>query len=141
MTDTTVQFDLSTVFRTVARAVPEQPFLVWRDLRLTYAHAPLLPVTAALLRALAPETGRAYADRIWRAGLLPIVAEARMTMQSHPVRWKHGTQRVGTAAADAGASGRRLLSCSSISSTTAMSTSEKAALPRKFSNTASRAER
>lgn len=72
-------------------------------LRLTYAHAPLLPVTAALLRALAPETGRAYADRIWRAGLLPIVAEARMTMQSHPVRWKHGTQRVGTAAADAGA--------------------------------------
>ncbi|WP_299557359.1 acyl-CoA synthetase [uncultured Mycolicibacterium sp.] len=39
MTDTTVQFDLSTVFRTVARAVPEQPFLVWRDLRLTYAQA------------------------------------------------------------------------------------------------------
>ncbi len=30
-------FDLSTVFATVARTVPEQTFLVWRNRRLTYA--------------------------------------------------------------------------------------------------------
>lgn len=30
-------FNLSTVFRTVARAVPDQEVLVWRDRRLTYA--------------------------------------------------------------------------------------------------------
>src|SRR3954471_6964740 len=30
-------FNLSTVFDTVARAVPEQEVLVWRDRRLTYA--------------------------------------------------------------------------------------------------------
>jgi fatty-acyl-CoA synthase len=29
-------FNLSTVFETVARAVPDQEFLVWRDLRLTF---------------------------------------------------------------------------------------------------------
>ena len=33
----TVTFDLSTVFRTVARAIPEQTFLIWRDRRLSYA--------------------------------------------------------------------------------------------------------
>jgi acyl-CoA synthetase (AMP-forming)/AMP-acid ligase II len=32
-------FNLSTVFRTVARAVPDQEVLVWRDRRLTYAEA------------------------------------------------------------------------------------------------------
>lgn len=31
------QFNLSSVFRTVAAAIPEQTVLVWRDLRLTYA--------------------------------------------------------------------------------------------------------
>jgi fatty-acyl-CoA synthase len=35
MTD--ANFDLSTVFRTVATAIPDQRVLVWRDLRLTYA--------------------------------------------------------------------------------------------------------
>jgi 3-oxocholest-4-en-26-oate---CoA ligase len=30
-------FNLSTVFSTVAKAIPEQPFLVWRDKRLSYA--------------------------------------------------------------------------------------------------------
>lgn len=35
MTD--ANFDLSTVFRTVATALPDQRVLVWRDLRLTYA--------------------------------------------------------------------------------------------------------
>ena len=34
---TGVTFNLSTVFGTVARAVPDQPFLVWRDRRITYA--------------------------------------------------------------------------------------------------------
>jgi acyl-CoA synthetase (AMP-forming)/AMP-acid ligase II len=37
MTSGGVEFNLSTVFSTVARAVPDQPFLVWRDRRLTYA--------------------------------------------------------------------------------------------------------
>ncbi len=32
-----VSFDLSTVFSTVAAAVPDQTFVVWRDRRLTYA--------------------------------------------------------------------------------------------------------
>ncbi|QNJ90863.1 acyl-CoA synthetase [Mycolicibacterium fluoranthenivorans] len=32
-----VSFDLSSVFGTVAKAVPEQTFLVWRDRRYTYA--------------------------------------------------------------------------------------------------------
>ncbi|OKH73827.1 acyl-CoA synthetase [Mycobacterium sp. SWH-M5] len=32
-----VSFDLSTVFSTVAAAVPEQTFMVWRDRRVTYA--------------------------------------------------------------------------------------------------------
>ncbi|MCD4526264.1 acyl-CoA synthetase [Nocardioides sp. cx-173] len=32
-------FNLSTVFRSVARAVPDQEVLVWRDRRLTYAEA------------------------------------------------------------------------------------------------------
>ncbi len=32
-----VSFDLSSVFGTVARAVPDQTFLVWRDRRYTYA--------------------------------------------------------------------------------------------------------
>ena len=32
-----VNFDLSSVFGTVARAIGDQPFLVWRDLRLSYA--------------------------------------------------------------------------------------------------------
>lgn len=35
MTD--ANFDLSTVFRTVATAIPDQRVLIWRDLRLTYA--------------------------------------------------------------------------------------------------------
>ncbi|MET0698825.1 MAG: acyl-CoA synthetase, partial [Mycobacterium sp.] len=33
----TVSFNLSTVFSTVAHAIPDQPFLVWRDRRLSYA--------------------------------------------------------------------------------------------------------
>ncbi|OBB55739.1 acyl-CoA synthetase [Mycobacterium sp. 852013-51886_SCH5428379] len=37
MTSGGVEFNLSTVFSTVARAVPDQPFLVWRDRRLSYA--------------------------------------------------------------------------------------------------------
>ena len=32
-----VSFNLSTVFSTVADAIPDQPFLVWRDKRLSYA--------------------------------------------------------------------------------------------------------
>ena len=32
-----VSFDLSTVFRTVAEAIPDKTVLIWRDLRLTYA--------------------------------------------------------------------------------------------------------
>ncbi|MGV0746450.1 acyl-CoA synthetase [Mycolicibacterium sp. XJ870] len=32
-----VTFNLSTVFSTVAQAIPDQTFLVWRDLRLSYA--------------------------------------------------------------------------------------------------------
>ncbi|MDT5197986.1 MAG: 3-oxocholest-4-en-26-oate---CoA ligase, partial [Mycobacterium sp.] len=32
-----VSFNLSDVFGTVARAVPDQTFLVWRDRRLSYA--------------------------------------------------------------------------------------------------------
>jgi len=32
-----VTFDLSTVFRTVAEAIPDQEVLIWRDQRLTYA--------------------------------------------------------------------------------------------------------
>ena len=32
-----VSFNLSTVFRTVAEAIPDQTVLIWRDLRLTYA--------------------------------------------------------------------------------------------------------
>ena len=32
-----VSFNLSTVFRTVATAIPDQTVLIWRDLRLTYA--------------------------------------------------------------------------------------------------------
>ena len=32
-----VRFNLSDVFATVAKAVPDQTFLVWRDRRLTYA--------------------------------------------------------------------------------------------------------
>lgn len=32
-----VSFDLSTVFRTVAQALPDQRALIWRDLELTYA--------------------------------------------------------------------------------------------------------
>lgn len=32
-----VSFDLSTVFSTVAEAVPDQTFMVWRDRRITYA--------------------------------------------------------------------------------------------------------
>ncbi|CAN5693271.1 acyl-CoA synthetase [soil metagenome] len=32
----TVSFNLSTVFSTVAQALPDQPFLVWRDKRLSY---------------------------------------------------------------------------------------------------------
>ncbi|MFN3007062.1 acyl-CoA synthetase [Mycolicibacterium wolinskyi] len=32
-----VTFDLSTVFSTVARAIPDQTFLVWRDRRLSYS--------------------------------------------------------------------------------------------------------
>jgi acyl-CoA synthetase (AMP-forming)/AMP-acid ligase II len=35
--DMSSAFNLSTVFRTIASAVPEQEFLVWRDRRLTYA--------------------------------------------------------------------------------------------------------
>ena len=34
-----VSFDLSTVFATVAEAVPDHTFLVWRDRRITYAQA------------------------------------------------------------------------------------------------------
>ncbi|WP_242638546.1 acyl-CoA synthetase [Mycolicibacterium sp. S2-37] len=37
MTSDGVEFNLSTVFSTVARAVPDQTFLVWRDRRLSYA--------------------------------------------------------------------------------------------------------
>ncbi|MGA5465533.1 acyl-CoA synthetase [Mycobacterium sp. NPDC050041] len=36
MTSGAVAFDLSTVFATVARAIPDQTFLVWRDRRLSY---------------------------------------------------------------------------------------------------------
>ena len=32
-----VSFDLSTVFRTVAEAIPDNKVMIWRDLRLTYA--------------------------------------------------------------------------------------------------------
>ena len=32
-----MSFDLSTVFRTVAEALPDQQILIWRDQRLTYA--------------------------------------------------------------------------------------------------------
>src|ERR1700712_2143637 len=32
-----VNFDLSTVFSTVAAAIPDHTYLVWRDLRLSYA--------------------------------------------------------------------------------------------------------
>ena len=32
-----VSFDLSTVFRTVAEAIPDNEVMIWRDLRLTYA--------------------------------------------------------------------------------------------------------
>ena len=32
-----VSFDLSTVFRTVAKAIPDNEVMIWRDLRLTYA--------------------------------------------------------------------------------------------------------
>ena len=32
-----VKFNLSTVFSTVARAIPDQNFLVWRDRRFSYA--------------------------------------------------------------------------------------------------------
>jgi fatty-acyl-CoA synthase len=35
-TSTDAGFNLSTVFETVARAVPDQELLIWRDLRLTY---------------------------------------------------------------------------------------------------------
>ena len=34
---TVVGFDLSTVFRTVAEAIPDNDILIWRDRRLTYA--------------------------------------------------------------------------------------------------------
>ncbi|KUI38147.1 acyl-CoA synthetase [Mycobacterium sp. IS-1496] len=37
MTHGGVSFDLSTVFKTVAEAVPDNTFLVWRDRRLSYA--------------------------------------------------------------------------------------------------------
>ena len=37
MNDTGVGFDLSSVFATVAQAVPDQTVLLWRDRRLTYA--------------------------------------------------------------------------------------------------------
>jgi acyl-CoA synthetase (AMP-forming)/AMP-acid ligase II len=37
MTDGAVNFDLSTVFATVAEAVPDNTFLIWRDRRLSYA--------------------------------------------------------------------------------------------------------
>lgn len=36
MTNDATRFNLSTVFDTVARAVPDQEVMVWRDLRLTY---------------------------------------------------------------------------------------------------------
>jgi non-ribosomal peptide synthetase component F len=32
-----VSFDLSTVFRTVAEAIPDNEVMIWRDRRLTYA--------------------------------------------------------------------------------------------------------
>lgn len=39
MSDGGVSFDLSTVFKTVAEAVPDNTFLVWRDRRLSYAES------------------------------------------------------------------------------------------------------
>jgi acyl-CoA synthetase (AMP-forming)/AMP-acid ligase II len=39
MSSSTAGFDLSSVFRTVARTIPDKNVLIWRDRRLTYADA------------------------------------------------------------------------------------------------------
>lgn len=36
MSEMTADFDLSSVFRTVAAAIPDSPFMVWRDRRFSY---------------------------------------------------------------------------------------------------------
>lgn len=71
-------------------------------LRLVYLHAPSVPGMAALLRALPAPAGGGYRAQAQAAGLLPIALETRMTMQSHPVLWARGTERVGSNAGGAG---------------------------------------
>lgn len=58
-------------------------------LRLTYLHTPRTPPWRAVLRALGGmDAGRdGHRRRAWRAGMLPIVLEVEMPMQSHPVQW------------------------------------------------------
>ncbi|HYG45005.1 MAG TPA: pilus assembly protein [Bordetella sp.] len=55
-------------------------------LRLTYLHAPLAPLTRALLRQAGRAAG-ACAQQALERGLLAMQLELRIEMQSHPVDW------------------------------------------------------
>lgn len=54
-------------------------------LRLTYLHAPLVPGIRSVLRALSRPGAQGPAAA--RAGMLTMVVELAVTMQSHPVDW------------------------------------------------------
>jgi hypothetical protein len=76
-------------------------------LRLTYIHVPMVPAVRAILRAIG---AAASGDRAaLRAGMLTMVMDMALPMQSHPVHWtaprvSHRATRATPGAADATAS-------------------------------------
>jgi hypothetical protein len=66
-------------------------------LRLTYIHAPLVPAVRAMLRAIGAAASGDQAAL--RAGMLTMVMEMALPMQSHPVDWPaaRASYRVGRA--------------------------------------------
>ncbi|CAM3436071.1 TadE family protein [Bordetella flabilis] len=67
-------------------------------LRLTYIHAPLVPAVRAVLRAIGAAAPMDQAAL--RAGMLTMVMEMALPMQSHPVHWPapQGSYRAARAA-------------------------------------------
>jgi hypothetical protein len=56
-------------------------------LELTYLYQPLFPPLTALLRSLGDAHGSYGQQAMARGGLLPIVVDVTLEMQSHPVQW------------------------------------------------------
>jgi hypothetical protein len=78
-------------------------------LRLTYIHAPMVPGVRAILRAVA--AAASIDQAALRAGMLTMVMEMALPMQSHPVHWpapraSYRTARMAPGAADSSRSAR-----------------------------------